>query len=53
MSMVNLDCQLDLKQITLQACNAEYNPKVKSLSLYLHDLCLSQIGLLMLYLHFL
>ena len=28
MSTVNLDCKLDLKAIALQACNAEYNPKV-------------------------
>ena len=28
MSTVNLDCKLDLKAITLQARNAEYNPKV-------------------------
>ncbi|OMO62331.1 TATA-box binding protein [Corchorus capsularis] len=27
-STVNLDCKLDLKQIALQARNAEYNPKV-------------------------
>ena len=27
-STVNLDCRLDLKQIALQARNAEYNPKV-------------------------
>ncbi|KAG2548936.1 hypothetical protein PVAP13_9KG538500 [Panicum virgatum] len=26
-STVNLDCQLDLKMIALQARNAEYNPK--------------------------
>ncbi|TQD94144.1 hypothetical protein C1H46_020339 [Malus baccata] len=26
-STVNLDCKLDLKQIALQARNAEYNPK--------------------------
>uniref|UniRef100_A0A452XHI2 TATA-box binding protein n=1 Tax=Aegilops tauschii subsp. strangulata TaxID=200361 RepID=A0A452XHI2_AEGTS len=26
-STVNLDCRLDLKQIALQARNAEYNPK--------------------------
>jgi hypothetical protein len=25
---VNIDCRLDLKTITLHACNAEYNPKV-------------------------
>ena len=31
-STVNLDCKLDLKAIALQARNAEYNPKVKSLS---------------------
>lgn len=28
-STVNLDCKLDLKQIALQARNAEYNPKVQ------------------------
>ncbi|TXG66295.1 hypothetical protein EZV62_007570 [Acer yangbiense] len=27
-STVNLDCKLDIKQIALQARNAEYNPKV-------------------------
>jgi TATA-box binding protein (TBP) (component of TFIID and TFIIIB) len=27
-STVNLDCKLELKQIALQARNAEYNPKV-------------------------
>lgn len=27
---VNLGCQLDLKQIAMQARNAEYNPKVPS-----------------------
>ena len=31
-STVNLDCKLDLKAIALQARNAEYNRKVKSLS---------------------
>ncbi|KAJ0093702.1 hypothetical protein Patl1_26770 [Pistacia atlantica] len=29
-STVNLDCKLDLKQIALQARNAEYNPKVRT-----------------------
>lgn len=33
---VNLDCRLDLKTIALHARNAEYNPKVCSLS---SDLC--------------
>jgi TATA-box binding protein (TBP) (component of TFIID and TFIIIB) len=29
---VNLDCRLDLKTIALHARNAEYNPKVRSLT---------------------
>lgn len=29
---VNLGCKLDLKQIAMQARNAEYNPKVKHIS---------------------
>lgn len=29
-STVNLSCKLDLKQIALNARNAEYNPKVKT-----------------------
>lgn len=31
-STVNLDCKLEPEAIALQARNAEYNPKVKSLS---------------------
>jgi len=39
-STVNLSCKLDLKQIALNARNAEYNPKVLFHPLSSHDLIL-------------
>lgn len=43
---MNLDCKLDLKQIALQARNAEYNPKVCGSSLLLQGTILVFCALL-------
>lgn len=41
---VNLDCRLDLKTIALHARNAEYNPKVSTLSS--RPVCCSEVVLM-------